>query len=151
ILENKGNKVIRANLNNDRGIHICKSMLAYQKWGGKKTPKSEKTKSDHLVGDFYVMFAKAEKEDKKLEGEAQEMLRKWEAGDKKVIALWKKMNGWALEGFNETYDKLGIKFNKEYFESQIYKKGKEIIKSGLDKSVFKKKEDGAIVADLNSE
>lgn len=151
IYEQIGNNIIRANLNNDRGIHICKSMLAYQKWGKNKTPKSEKIKSDHLIGDFYVMFSKAAKENPKLEEEAQEMLKKWESGDKKTIELWKEMNKWALDGFKETYKLFGIKPKKEYYESDIYLQGKELIQEGIKKGIFKKREDKAIVADLTKE
>lgn len=150
ILESCGENVIRANLNNDRGVHICKSMLAYQKWGKNKKPTKE-IKSDHLVGDFYVMFAKKAKENPKLEEEALSMLEKWEAGDKETVKLWAKMNLWALEGFKETFKRFGIIHNKEYFESQIYKEGKEIILDGLDKKIFSKEEDGAIYLDLSKE
>lgn len=151
ILEFNGNKVIRANLNNDRGIHICKSMLAYEKWGKGKTPESEKVKSDHLIGDFYVMFSKAAKDNPKLDEEAQEMLQKWEKGDKKTMTLWKKMNKWAFDGFKESYKLFGIKPEKEYYESEIYKEGKELIQEGLKKGIFKKNAEGAIIADLSKE
>jgi arginyl-tRNA synthetase len=151
LLEFQGNKVIRANLNNDRGVHICKSMLAYEKWGQNKTPESEKMKSDHLIGNFYVMFSKAAKENPALEEEAQEVLKKWENGDKKTIELWKKMNKWALDGFKETYKLFGIKPEIEYFESKIYKEGKELINDGLKRGIFIKNKEGAIVADLTKE
>ncbi len=145
ILEFNGEKVIRASLNNDRGTHICKSMLAYKLFGKDKTPESENKKSDHFVGDFYVLFNK-----KKIpEEEAQKMLQKWENGNKETIALWKKMNKWALEGFKKTYKKYGIKLDKEYFESEIYKKGKEILEKGLKKGIFQKKKDGSVFIDLN--
>jgi arginyl-tRNA synthetase len=143
ILTVNGNKVIQVNLNNDRGIHICKSMLAYEKFGKDKKPDK---KSDHFVGDYYVLFSK--KANKKLEEEAQEMLKKWEDGDKKVRALWKKMNGWALKGFNETYKKFGLNFDKVYNESEIYIEGKEKVLEGLKKGVFKKKDDGTVFIDL---
>jgi len=150
ILEHKGNKIIRANLNNDRGVHICKSMYAYEKWGKNKTPESEKIKSDHLIGDFYVMFSKAAKENPALEEEAQKILQKWESGDKKTIALWKKMNKWAFDGFKETYKLFGIKHDKQYYESEIYGQGKELAQEGLNKNIFIKK-DNAIIADLTDE
>ncbi len=145
ILESQGYKVIRVNLNNDRGIHICKSMLAYKKWGNNKKPKG---KPDHFVGDFYVLFAKKAKKDPSLEKEAQEMLVKWEKGDKQILSLWKKMNNWALKGFKETYNRFGLKFNKSYFESKIYKKGKILVLDSLKKGIFKKDDTGAVVADL---
>lgn len=150
ILEFSSEKVIRANLNNDRGVHICKSMLAYKKWGNNKLPSSH-LKSDHLVGDFYVLFSKKSKENPELEQEAQEMLLKWEKGDKQTLALWKKMNSWALNGFKETFKTFGIKHDKEYFESELYKEGKEIILEGLKKGIFIKEQDGAIYADLSKE
>lgn len=144
ILEFSGEKVARVSLNNDRGTHICKSMLAYQKFGKNKKPDK---KTDHFAGDYYVLFSKKKLQDE----EAQEMLKKWEKGDKKIIALWKKMNLWALKGFKETYKKYGIKLDKEYFESKVYTKGKEIIEQGLKKGVFKKKPDGSVFIDLNKE
>ena len=150
ILEFSNERVIRSNLNNDRGIHICKSMLAYRKWGKNKKP-SKKLKSDHLVGDFYVLFAKNAALDKTLEEEAQNMLLKWEAGERKTIGLANKMNAWALKGFKETYKKFGIKHDKEYYESKLYTKGKEMIYDGLNKGIFSKEEDGSIVADLSKE
>jgi arginyl-tRNA synthetase len=149
ILEFNGGYVVRANLNNDRGIHICKSMLAYQKWGRGKNPKKQKIKSDHFVGDFYVMFEK--KKTKKLEGEAQEMLRLWEAGDKKTLELWKKMNAWALDGFKETYKNFKVKHDVNFFESKIYQKGKEIISEGLQKKIFERGKDGEIKINLEKE
>ncbi|MFH1310808.1 MAG: arginine--tRNA ligase [Nanoarchaeota archaeon] len=149
ILEFNGEKVIRANLNSDRGIHICKSMLAYQKWGREKTPDKKKIKSDHFVGNFYVKFEKKKK--KKLEEEAQELLRKWEAGDKRTLLLWKLMNNWALEGFAETYKKFGIKHDVTYFESKIYSKGKEIIEYGIKKRIFEKSKSGETKIDLKKE
>lgn len=139
-------KVIRANLNNDRGIHISKSMLAYQKFGKNKQPDK---KSDHFVGDFYVMFNK--KANKELEVQAQELLKQWEKGDKKTIELWKEMNKWALEGFKETYKKFSIKLDKNYYESEMYKKGKQVILSGLKKGIFKKRPDKAIIVNLGKE
>jgi len=149
IFASQGCKVKRVNIINDRGIHICKSMLAYQKWGEGKTPESEGRKPDHFIGDYYVLFNQKLKEDPKLEEEAQEMLRKWEAGDKDVLALWKKMNKWAFDGFKESYDHFGLpKFDKEYLESETYKQGKDIVLEGLKKGLFKKRDDGAVVIDL---
>jgi len=139
-----GNKVTRINLVNDRGVHIMQSMLAYKKWGENKEPNK---KSDHFVGDFYVMFSR--KADDKLNKEAQDLLLKWESKDKETILLWKKMNKWALDGFEETYKRLGIKFNKTYYESEHYNKGKDIVTKGLKKGVFKEDKDNNITADLS--
>lgn len=144
ILEFSGKKVIRANLNNDRGVHICKSMVAYQKWGKGKTPEKARQKSDHFVGEYYVLFNERSKLDKSLKDEAQACLREWEQGDKETRELWKKMNKWAFNGFKETYKTFGIKFDKEYFESRIYKAGKGIIEEGLEQGIFKRREDGAV-------
>ena len=152
ILESQGCKVKRVNLNNDRGIHVCKSLLAYQKWGDGKTPESEKRKPDHFVGDYYVMFCQKAKENPKLEEEAQEMLQKWEAGDKEVRSLWKKMNAWAFNGFKDTYKHFGLpKFDKEYFESDTYQEGKEIVLQGVEEGIFKEREDGAVVVNLEKQ
>ncbi|MEN7982663.1 MAG: arginine--tRNA ligase, partial [Nanoarchaeota archaeon] len=123
IAEFVGDKVKRVNLNNDRGIHICKSMLAYKDFGKNKNPNK---KSDHFVGDFYVKFNKLVKQNKNYETKVLKLLQKWEVGDKDTIELWKKMNKWALDGFKETYKNFNIKHDKEYFESEIYKKGKEV-------------------------
>ncbi len=149
ILEANGYKVVPVNVNNDRGIHICKSMVAYKKWGKGDSPEKSKMKSDFFVGKYYVMFSK--KANSALEEEAKEMLKKWEEGDKETLELWKKMNKWALDGFKETYKKFDISFKKEYFESQTYKKGKEIILNGLKKRLFEKNEDDAIVVDLEKQ
>ncbi len=149
IAKANGFSVVKSSINNDRGIHICKSMLAYEKWGNKKTPESENKKSDHFVGDFYVKFAKELKRNPDLEDQAQHMLQKWESQDPKTIKLWEKMRNWALEGFLETYKIFGIEIDKEYFESQIYKEGKDIILKGLRKGIFKKRDDGAIVFELD--
>ncbi len=151
ISEFNGEKVIRANLNNDRGIHICKSMAAYEFYGKGKTPEKSDKKPDHFVGDFYVIFNQKAKQDKRLEKESLNLLKKWEEGDKKTMALWKKMNNWALKGFRETYKTFGIKHDVEFFESDIYEKGREIIIRGLKKGIFKKREDGAIIMDLKKE
>ena len=149
ILDFNGNKVTKACLVNDRGVHICKSMLAYQKWGKNKLPD---VKSDFYVGKFYVMFAKeaakSEKRNIELEKEAQLMLQKWEKGDKATISLWKRMNSWVYKGFGETYKNLGVSFDKFYYESEMYKEGKEIIMNGLKNKIFEKDETGAVIADL---
>ena len=159
ILKAVGYDVKAVTLINDRGIHICKSMVAYLKIGGKKTPDSENIKGDHFVGDYYVAFEKIfkkQKEELKIKDdkdvpilqEAQEMLQKWEQHDRKVLNLWKKMNSWVLKGFEETYKKIGISFDKTYFESETYLLGKEIINEGLSKGIFFKKEDGSVWIDL---
>ncbi|MEN8121010.1 MAG: arginine--tRNA ligase [Bacteroidota bacterium] len=165
ILEANNKKVIKTNIVNDRGIHICKSMLAWQKWGNAETPESTGMKGDFLVGKYYVKFDQEyKKEISKLisEGEnqeqaeqnaplilqAREMLRKWEAGDKKVVALWQKMNNWVYEGFDITYDKLGVDFDKIYYESDTYKLGKSIVMDGLKNGKLIVKKDGSIWADL---
>lgn len=168
ILETQGHDVVKVNLVNDRGIHICKSMLAWQKWGNNIDPEKAAKKGDHLVGDFYVMFDQeykkevnalvnkgiSEEEAKKnapLIQEAQEMLRKWEARDPDVISLWEKMNRWVLDGFDITYKNLGVDFDKVYFESDTYKLGKELVLKGLEKGVFFQKDDGSVWADLTDE
>jgi arginyl-tRNA synthetase len=151
LLEFNGDKVIRANLNNDRGIHICKSMAAYKFYGKRKTPGGAKKKSDHFVGDFYVMFNKKEKQNPKLEIESHRLLQKWEEGDKHVLNLWKKMNKWALDGFKKTYKTFGLKHDVEFFESEIYKEGKEIVEKGVQDKIFIKKEGGLVIADLKKE
>ncbi len=147
----KGHNVIKANLVNDRGIHICKSMLAYKLFGNNRDPIKEGIKSDHFVGEMYVLFSNKLKENPKLEEEAQEMLQKWEAGDKETLAIWKKMNKWAICGMKETYDLYGTKFDEYFFESDTFNQGKkdELIKEGLTKNVFYKSDNGAIVAKLD--
>lgn len=149
ILEFNGERIVRANLNNDRGIHISKSMLAYKKWGKDKAPDDKKIKPDHFVGDFYVLFEK--RKTKKLEAEAQEMLKQWETGDKRTLLLWKLMNTWVLKGFAETYKKFGIKHDVEYFESKLYKRGKNIIKEGVKRGIFEQKKNGETKIDLKDE
>lgn len=168
ILKTQGHKVIKANLVNDRGVHICKSMLAWKKFGNGETPQSSGMKGDHLVGKYYVAFDKAYK--KEIEDlvsggktkeeaekqaplmlEVQEMLRKWEAGDKETIDLWKMMNGWVYDGFAKTYSTLGVNFDKMYYESNTYVLGKEIIQEGLAKKVFYKKDNGSVAIDLSAE
>ena len=165
ILEAAGNKVIKTQIINDRGIHICKSMVAWLKYGEGETPQSTGLKGDHLVGKFYVIFDKVYKEQQeslKNEGmsediaakqapifvEAQEMLRKWEAQDPETIALWNRMNQWVYSGFNETYSNLGVHFDKLYYESDTYLLGRDIIEEGLLKNVFYKKPDNSVWADL---
>ena len=151
ISEFNGEKIIRTNLNNDRGVHICKSMLAYKKYGKNKKP-SKKIKSDKFVGDFYVLFNKKVKKNKKLELEAHELLRKWEQGDQETVDLWKKMNVWAIKGFEQTYKKFGIKFDKEYFESEMFEKGKKIISKGVKEKIFKKSNlDESVTINLEKE
>jgi arginyl-tRNA synthetase len=150
ILEFGGEKVIRACLNNDRGIHICKSMAAYKLYGKNKNPPKS-TKSDHFVGYYYSLFSQRSPKNKKLELEAHHLLQKWEEGDKETLSLWKKMNDWAFRGLKETYKKFGVKFDEEYYESKIYEKGKEIIMDGLEKGIFSKNKEGATLIDLNKE
>lgn len=168
ILKANGNHVVKTNIVNDRGIHICKSMLAWQKWGENATPESTGKKGDHLVGDFYVMFdkhykaelaqliesglTKEEAEAKsQLMAEAREMLRKWEAGDEEIVSMWKMMNNWVYAGFDETYKKLGVDFDKIYYESETYLEGKEKVMEGLAAGVCYQKEDNSVWADLTGE
>ncbi|MCX6795257.1 MAG: arginine--tRNA ligase [Candidatus Falkowbacteria bacterium] len=148
LLEANGEKVFRTNLFNDRGVHICKSMLAYQKEGKNAEPDK---KSDHFVGDYYVKFGALAKENPELEQEIQEMLLKWESGDQETIALWQKMNEWAFSGFRETFKLVGIKHDKNYFESEIYQAGKDLVLKYLASGVFSKREDGAVVIDLTAD
>jgi arginyl-tRNA synthetase len=149
LLTKTGAKVIRVNLNNDRGIAICKSMLMYKLFGEGKTPESANRKSDYFVGDFYLMFETKSKENPAYETQAQEMLQQWEAGDKEVLALWETMNAWAFKGHNATYATFGVEHDKAYYESEIYKKGKDTILAGLEKELFyKDEENGNIVCDL---
>lgn len=168
ILKANGKNVIKVNLVNDRGIHICKSMLAWQKWGDNVTPEIANAKGDKLVGNFYVLFDKkykeeiAELEAKGLEKkaaekeapllkEAQEMLLKWEENDPEIKALWEKMNGWVYAGFDITYKTMGIDFDKTYYESETYLLGKELVLEGLEKDILFKKENGSIWCDLSNE
>ena len=165
IIAANGNKVVKTNIVNDRGIHICKSMLAWQKWGEGETPASSGKKGDHLIGDYYVAFDKHYKAElnelmekgmskeeaeaaSPLMAEAREMLVKWEAGDKEVRALWEKMNNWVYEGFDETYKRLGVDFDKIYYESDTYLVGKETVLGGLAEGKFYRREDGSVWADL---
>ena len=151
LLEQVGAKVHRVNIINDRGVHICKSMLAYQKWGNDETPESTGIKPDLFVGNLYVRFDQELKKDESLMDGVQEMLKLWEAGESETMALWKKMGDWALAGHAKTYTRQGIKFEKDYFESEYYKKGKDIAAQGLKSKVFKKRDDGAVIIDLSDE
>lgn len=177
IMEANGNKVVKTNIVNDRGIHICKSMLAWLKWGNGETPESSGKKGDHLIGDYYVAFDKhyraevAElknkfmtdegldeetavnkaKEEAPLMKEARQMLVKWEQGDEEVRALWKKMNNWVYAGFDETYKTLGVSFDKIYYESNTYLEGKTKVEEGLKKGLFFRKDDNSVWADLTKE
>ncbi|MCF8304317.1 MAG: arginine--tRNA ligase [Bacteroidales bacterium] len=165
ILKANGKAVKKVNLVNDRGIHICKSMLAWQKWGEGETPESTGMKGDHLIGKYYVMFDKAYKEEirqlmdqgltdkeaaqqSELLQEAQDLLRKWEQGDQETVELWKSMNLWAYDGFDKTYERLGVDFDKIYYESETYLLGRDLVKEGLEKGLLVKKEDGSVWADL---
>ncbi len=151
ILAACGAEVQKVCIINDRGVHICKSMLAYAKFGEGKTPESEGVKSDRFVGDWYVRFHQWSKEDPTAEAQAQELLRKWEAGDAETTDLWKRMNGWAVSGMKKTYERTGVSFDTYYFESQTYLKGKDEVYKGLEKGVFYKEEDGSVWIDLTDE
>ena len=168
ILKASGKKIYKTQIINDRGIHICKSMVAWQKFGEGETPETSGLKGDKLVGNYYVAFDKAYKKqiaqnialgiDPKVAEkeapillEAQEMLLKWEAGDEEVVSLWKKMNGWVYEGFKETYTNMGVDFDTLYYESDTYLLGKDVVADGLEKGVFFKKEDGSVWIDLTDE
>jgi len=151
ILSFCGCEVFKASINNDRGVHICKSMLAYMRCGNGATPESAGVKSDRFVGDYYVMFNDKSAADPSWGDDAQKMLKEWEEGEPEIVELWKKMNKWALDGFRETYKLFGISFDKEYYESGIYKNGKEIVSEGLDKGIFYKREDGAAAVSLEDE
>ena len=164
VMAANGNKVVKTNIVNDRGIHICKSMLAWLKYGNGETPESSGKKGDHLIGDYYVAFDKHYKAEVKeltaqyqaeanapLMLEAREMLRKWEANDPEIRALWKKMNDWVYAGFDETYKMMGVSFDKIYYESNTYLEGKEKVMEGLEKGFFYRKEDNSVWADLTAE
>lgn len=148
ILEFLGNQVHRTCVFNDRGAHICKSMIAYQEFGNNGTPEEARVKPDHFVGKYYVLFAKQAKLDDAYEKKAQDMLEAWERGDGETLALWKKMNDWALAGYRDTFKLFGIGFEKEFYESENYKSGKEIILNGLARGLFIRRDDGAVFADL---
>ena len=176
IMEANGNRVVKTNIVNDRGIHICKSMLAWKKWGNGATPESTGKKGDHLIGDYYVAFdqhyraelaeltakfkaqglndeeaEKRAKEESPLMKEAHNMLVSWEQGDEEVRALWKMMNNWVYQGFDETYKAMGVSFDKIYYESDTYLEGKAKVEAGLDKGLFFRKDDGSVWADLSNE
>ena len=168
IIAANGNRVVKTNIVNDRGIHICKSMLAWQKWGNGETPASSGKKGDHLIGDYYVAFDKHYKAElneliaggmskeeaeaaSPLMAEAREMLVKWEQGDKEVRALWEKMNNWVYEGFDETYKRLGVDFDKIYYESDTYLVGKETVLGGLEKGIFYRRDDNSVWANLTAD
>lgn len=168
IMQANGNRVVKTNIVNDRGIHICKSMLAWLKYGNGETPESSGKKGDHLIGDYYVAFDKHYREEVKelvakgmdeeqakqeapLIKEAHDMLVKWEQNDPEVRALWEKMNAWVYAGFDETYKKMGVSFDKIYYESQTYLKGKAKVEEGLQKGLFFRKEDNSVWADLTNE
>ena len=176
IMEANGNRVVKTNIVNDRGIHICKSMLAWKKWGNGATPESTGKKGDHLIGDYYVAFdqhyraelaeltakfkaegmtdeeaEKRAKEDSPLMKEAHDMLVRWEQGDEEVRTLWKKMNDWVYQGFDETYKAMGVGFDKIYYESETYLEGKAKVEEGLAKGLFFRKPDGSVWADLSNE
>ncbi len=168
IMEANGNKVVKTNIVNDRGIHICKSMIAWEKYGNGETPQSSGKKGDRLIGDYYVAFDRhyreqikelvnagmdeeKAKEEAPLMKEAREMLVKWEHNDQKVRALWKMMNDWVYAGFNETYKMLGVSFDKIYYESETYLEGREKVMEGLEKGLFYRREDGSVWADLRND
>lgn len=168
IMEANGNKVVKTNIVNDRGIHICKSMLAWLKWGNGITPEKAGKKGDHLIGDFYVAFDKHYKEELKqlmdggmtkeeaeanstLMKEARTMLKKWEDGDEEVRSLWRTMNEWVYAGFDETYARMGVSFDKIYYESNTYLEGKEKVLEGLEKGIFYRKDDNSVWADLTAD
>jgi len=168
ILTGCGYKVYKTNIVNDRGIHICKSMLAWQLFGQGKTPSDTGMKGDHFVGEYYVEFEKAYKketeklvsegltreeaaEQSKLMHDARQLLRKWESGDKEVVSLWEKMNSWVYEGFDATYEDMGVDFDKVYYESDTYKLGRDIVNEGLEKGIFHRKKDGSVWVNLSSD
>lgn len=165
VLKANGKKVVKTNIVNDRGVHICKSMLAWKKWGNNETPQSSGKKGDHLIGDYYVLFdqnykkelaelqnsgiSKEEAEERSvLMSEVREMLRKWEANDAETVNLWKMMNNWVYAGFDETYQQMGVSFDKIYYESETYLAGKEEVLRGLKEGLFYQKEDGSVWVDL---
>jgi len=151
LYESTGHWVVKANLINDRGVHICKSMLAWQRWGDGSTPESAGKKGDHFVGEWYVRFAREADGDDTLENQVQQMLQQWEAGDRKTVDLWKTMNTWVYDGFSQTYHDFGLEFDVLYYESNTYKLGKNIIQKGLEAKVFAKDAHGNTVFDLPAE
>ena len=167
VLKVNGKKVVKTNIVNDRGIHICKSMLAWKKWGNEESPESSSKKGDHLIGDYYVLFDQSYKkelaelqeqgltveeaeEKSELMAEVREMLRKWEDNDAETVNLWKMMNNWVYDGFDDTYKKMGVTFDKIYYESQTYLAGRDEVLRGLKEGIFYQKEDGSVWADLTS-
>ena len=167
VLKVNGKKVVKTNIVNDRGIHICKSMLAWKKWGNEESPESSGKKGDHLIGDYYVLFDQSYKkelaelqeqgltleeaeEKSELMAEVREMLRKWEDNDAETVNLWKMMNNWVYDGFDDTYKKMGVTFDKIYYESQTYLAGRDEVLRGLKEGIFYQKEDGSVWADLTS-
>ena len=168
VMQANGNKVVKTNIVNDRGIHICKSMLAWQYYGNGETPESSGKKGDHLIGDYYVAFdqhyreqvkelvekgmdEETAKQEAPLIKEAHDMLVKWEQNDPEVRSLWKRMNDWVYAGFDETYKALGVGFDKIYYESETYLEGREKVEEGLEKGLFYRREDGSVWADLTPE
>jgi len=151
LYQTAGYTVIKANLVNDRGVHICKSMLAWQKWAQGATPESTQTKGDHFVGRWYVRYSKEAETNPELENDVQKMLKKWETGDKEIIKLWKMMNNWVYPGFTQTYKAFGLEFDVFYYESDTYKLGKAIVAQGIKKKIFYKDDKGAAVFDLPEE
>jgi arginyl-tRNA synthetase len=148
LYEATGHRVVKANLINDRGVHICKSMLAWQNWGDGSTPASAGKKGDHFVGDWYVRFAREADNDPDLEKQVQRMLQKWEAGDQETVNLWKTMNAWVYDGFSQTYHNFGLEFDVFYYESDTYKLGKDVIQKGLEAGVFENDPQGNTVFQL---
>jgi arginyl-tRNA synthetase len=148
ILAGAGASVLKVNLINDRGVHICKSMLAYKMFGGGATPESTGMKGDHFVGDYYVKYAQYAKDHPEAEEQVRELLRKWEEGDADVVALWRKMNAWVVGGIQESYLRTGVSFDKVYFESDVYKLGRSEILAGIEKGIFQKDPDGSVWVDL---
>lgn len=151
ILETNGYDAIKAILINDRGVHICKSMLAWMRWGNGETPESAGMKSDHFVGKWYVRYAEEAQKNPELEEEIHEMLKSWEAGDPEILQVWKMMNDWVYQGYSESYEKFGLKFDEFFYESETYKLGKDIVEEGLKKGIFQKEENGAVTFDLPEE
>jgi len=151
MFEATGHRVVKANLVNDRGVHICKSMLAWQRWGNGTTPESEGIKGDHFVGNYYVRYSRETEKDHRLEDEVQQMLQQWEAGDPQTVKLWKMMNGWVYDGFTATYRRFGLEFDVFYYESDTYKLGKDVIQQGIENKVFSTDSNGNTVFVLPEE
>ena len=151
IFEAAGHEVVKVNLINDRGVHICKSMLAYQRWGRGETPESAGLKGDHFVGAYYIRFAREAASDPSLEGQAQELLQRWEQGDPETVGLWKRMNAWVYQGFDETYRRLGVAFDLVYHESETYRCGRDIVLAALERGLCERLPDGAVEIDLTDD